>query len=44
MPVKPQILQFQAEKYGQVGFIVLRRLYSQAFVKRVKFFVHMLAC
>ena len=39
-PVKPQISKFKAEKSCQVGFNVLRRLYSWAFVKRLKSFVH----
>ena len=39
-PVKPQISKFKAEKSCQVGFNVSRRLYSWAFVKRVKSFVH----
>ena len=38
-PVKPQISKCQAEKSCQVGFNVLQRLYSRAFVKRVKSFV-----
>ena len=40
MPIKPQISKFEAEKSYQVGFSVLRRLYSWAFVKRVNSFVH----
>ena len=39
-PVKPQISKFKAEKSCQVGFNVSRRLYSWAFFKRVKSFVH----
>ena len=38
--VKQQISKFKAEKSCQVGFNVLRQLYSWAFVKRVKSFVH----
>ena len=38
--VKPQISKFKAEMSCQVGFNVSRRLYSWAFVKRVKSFVH----
>ena len=39
-PVKQKISQFKAEKSCQVGFNVLRRFYSWAFVKRVKSSVH----
>jgi hypothetical protein len=41
-PAKPQIglPEFKAEKSCYVGFNVLRRLYSLAFVKRVKWFEH----
>ena len=35
-PVKPQISKLNADKLCQVGFNVLRRLYSRAFVERVK--------
>jgi hypothetical protein len=38
--VKPQIKKFQAEKSCQVGFKLLRRLYSWKFVRWVKSFVH----
>ena len=37
-PVKPQISKFKAEKSCQLGLNVLQRLYSRAFVKRVKLF------
>jgi hypothetical protein len=39
-PVKPPISKFQAEKSCQVDFNKLRRLYSQASVKRVKSSIH----
>jgi hypothetical protein len=40
MPVKPRISKFKAEISCQIGFIMLRRFYSWALVKRVKSFVH----
>jgi hypothetical protein len=39
-PVKPQISKFHADKSLEMGFNMLRRLYSRAFLKRVKSFVH----
>jgi hypothetical protein len=39
-PVKLQINKFQAKKACQVGFNLLQQLYSRAFVKRIRSFVH----
>jgi hypothetical protein len=36
-PAKPQISKFQVEKSGQVGFNVLRRLYSRALCQMSQF-------
>jgi hypothetical protein len=40
MPLKPQISKLHTEKSCLMGFNVLQRLYSRAFLKRVKLSVH----